>query len=173
VAMLANTDIILLDEPTLGLDVETSYEVRELLRHISQEENRTIIISTHDMPVVQELCNRTVIINSGKVVADDQVQNLMRLFETRAYSITLGRELSPLQHQMLLARFPLLTYISETHQTVLQVNLEHSEDIYELMDILKLEQIPIESIDRSTINFEQVFMKIVKGEAEHAVATSF
>ena len=66
VAMLADSDVILLDEPTLGLDVETGYEVRELLRTIVDEYNRTIIISSHDMNVIQELCDRTVIINDGK-----------------------------------------------------------------------------------------------------------
>src|SRR5690625_312391 len=51
VAMLADSDVILLDEPTLGLDIETGYEVRELLTEIAEKHNRTIIISTHDMDV--------------------------------------------------------------------------------------------------------------------------
>lgn len=66
VAMLADSEVILLDEPTLGLDVETGYEVREILRDIVKNEQRTIIISSHDMAVVQDLCERTVIINHGK-----------------------------------------------------------------------------------------------------------
>jgi ABC-2 type transport system ATP-binding protein len=170
VAMLANTDVILLDEPTLGLDVETGYEVRKLLKYIAEEEKRTIIISSHDMPVIQDLCERTVIINSGKVVVDDKVMNLMRLFETRAYSVTLGQKLSKEQQVLLTHKFPFLTYVSDTEQTRIEVNLEHGEDIYELMDILKLEQTPVESIDRVTINFEQVFMEIVKRGKEYALA---
>lgn len=170
VAMLANTDVILLDEPTLGLDVETGYEVRKLLKHIAEEEKRTIIISTHDMPVVQDLCERTVIINSGKVVVDDKVANLMRFFETRAYSVTLGQELSKEQQVLLTHKFPLHTYSPNVNQTKIEVNLEQGEDIYELMEILKLEQTPVESIDRVTINFEQVFMEIVKRGKEYALA---
>jgi ABC-2 type transport system ATP-binding protein len=170
VAMLANTDVILLDEPTLGLDVETGYEVRKLLKYIAEEEKRTIIISSHDMPVIQDLCERTVIINSGKVVVDDKVMNLMRLFETRAYSVTLGQKLSKEQQVLLTHKFPFLTYVSDTEQTRIEVNLEHGEDIYELMDILKLEQTPVESIDRVTIKFEQVFMEIVKRGKEYALA---
>src|SRR5690625_278845 len=94
VAMLADSEVILLDEPTLGLDVETGYEVRELLRDIVDDEQRTIIISSHDMAVVQDLCERTVIINNGKIITDDKIENLLRLFEVRSYTITCGELLS-------------------------------------------------------------------------------
>ncbi len=169
VALLAGTEVILLDEPTLGLDVEAGYEVRGLLRQIAHEEGKTIIISTHDMPVVQDLCERTVIINNGKVVVDDQVSNLMKLFETKAYSIALGAPLTVHQLELLNNRFPLMTYNQEGHQIHLQVNFDQNEDIYELFELLRIEQTPVESIDRTTINFEQVFMKVVKGVPEHAL----
>jgi ABC-2 type transport system ATP-binding protein len=172
VAMMANTDVILLDEPTLGLDVETSYEVREMLKRIVKEENRTIIISTHDMPVVQDLCARTVIINDGKIVVDDQVSNLMKLFDTRAYSIQVNRDLTQEQQNLLIDKFPLVNYTYETEKGTIEVNLEHSEDIYELMDILKLDRTPVESIDRTTIDFEEVFMNIVKGKETYEMAKS-
>jgi ABC-2 type transport system ATP-binding protein len=162
--MLADTEVILLDEPTLGLDVETGYEVRALLGQIAAEDGRTIIISSHDMPVVQDLCNRTVIISEGRVVVDDHVSNLLKLFETRAYSIILGKPLSPEQRRLLAHKFPLLDYSDDNQQVKLQVNLEHSEDIYELMDVLKRERTPVESIDRTTIHFEEVFMNLVRGE---------
>lgn len=169
VAMLAGTDVMLLDEPTLGLDVETGYEVRELLRQVSAE-GRTIIISTHDMPVVQDLCERTVIINAGRVVVDDKVSNLLRLFETRAYSVELGTPLSQNQRRLLEAKFAVISFEGNS----LKVNLEHGEDIYELMDILACERTPVEAIDRTTINFEQVFLELVrhqqKEEAEHVLA---
>ncbi|MEC0093722.1 ABC transporter ATP-binding protein [Paenibacillus macquariensis] len=171
VALLANTDVILLDEPTLGLDVEVSYELRNILNRIVKEEKRTIIISSHDMPVVQELCDRVIIINKGEVVIDDRVENLLRLFETRAYSIKLGEELSINQKNKLLSRFPLSTYKASSHETIVEVNLEHGQDIYELFDLLKEEGTMVESIDRITIDFEQVFMQIVKGGMTNEMAT--
>lgn len=172
VAMLADSEVILLDEPTLGLDVETGYEVRELLRSIVKEDNRTIIISSHDMDVVQDLCERTVIINKGKVVTNDKVENLLRLFAVRAYTITLGDLLSDNQHQLLLQKFPQLEYTTDNIQSTLEIDLAKSEEIYDLFDVLKTESTPVESIDRSTINFEQIFMKIVKGENRDALVES-
>ncbi|MFD2042987.1 ABC transporter ATP-binding protein [Ornithinibacillus salinisoli] len=167
VAMLADSEVILLDEPTLGLDVETGYEVREMLQEIVHNYHRTIIISSHDMDVIQDLCDRTVIINHGEIVTNDKVENLLRLFEVRAYNVTLGGLLSEQQHQLLLQKFPQLEYIPDTVQSTLEVDLTKSEEIYDLFDVLKLKHTPVEAIDRKTINFEQIFMKIVKGEKQH------
>lgn len=166
VAMLAGSEVILLDEPTLGLDVETGYEVRALLKEIAREEGRTIIISSHDMPVVQDVCERAVIISAGKVVADDRVENLLRVFETRAYTITLGTSLTGTQQELLARRFPVSSYQTGERPTV-QVTLEHGEEIYDLMDILKRERTPVEAIDRTPVNFERVFMEIVNGAGHH------
>ncbi|QSS99551.1 ABC transporter ATP-binding protein [Pontibacillus sp. ALD_SL1] len=161
VALMANTDVILLDEPTLGLDVETSYEVRSLLKHIAEHEGKTIIISTHDMAVVQDLCKRTVIINSGKVIADEDVQHLLKLFETSAYEIQLKETLTEEQLNKLQHQFP----IYNLDDLTLEVNLEHEEAIYQIMNILSLNQTGIETINRTQVNFEQVFRRLVKEEA--------
>ena len=167
IALLANTDLVVLDEPTLGLDVEASHSIRQLLKQIAHEEQRTIIISSHDMPVIQELCDRTIIINNGKVVVDDRVDNLLKLFETRAYTLKLGENLTPGQTAALSKEFPLHTYTPDENNPIIAVNLERSEDIYELMTILKTQDTPIESIDRTMIDFEQVFLQIVKGGEVH------
>ncbi|WP_242985960.1 ABC transporter ATP-binding protein [Oceanobacillus zhaokaii] len=143
VAMLADSDVILLDEPTLGLDVETSYEVRDLLRSIASDYNRTIIISSHDMDVIQDICERTVIINGGEIVTDDKVDNLLRLFEVRAYTITLGGPLSEKQQKLLKLTFPGAEYKEDINQSSVGVDLEKSEAIYDLFDIFKLEETPV------------------------------
>jgi ABC-2 type transport system ATP-binding protein len=173
VAFLADSELILLDEPTLGLDVETGYEVRELLRTIAAE-GRTIIISSHDMPVVQDLCSRTVIINQGRVIADEQVDSLLRLFATRAYAVSLTLPLSSSLEASLRKVFPLLE-IDEGRRE-LTVNLEQADEIYRLVALLEQEQAPLEGIDRRTINFEQVFRQLIHNgmtaseavEAQHA-----
>jgi ABC-2 type transport system ATP-binding protein len=160
VAMLAGTEVVLLDEPTLGLDVETGYEVRELLREVARS-GRTVIISTHDMPVVQDLCERTIIINAGRVVTDDRVDNLMRLFATRAYHVRLGAPLSGPQEAALRDGFP----GAEIDDDALgfHVDLDRGEDLYRLVDVLRSERTPIESLDRTSIDFETVFRRLVNG----------
>lgn len=172
VALLAESEVILLDEPTLGLDIETGYEVRELLKKIVQESQCTIIISSHDMDVIQDICERAIIINQGEVVTDDRVDNLMRLFAVRSYTITLGEGLTDEQFSLLLHKFSDFKYDSESIQPLLKIDLEKSADIYTLFDIFQQNNTPVETIDRDIINFEQVFMKILKGENGNGLVES-
>ncbi|RPF50586.1 ABC transporter ATP-binding protein [Aquisalibacillus elongatus] len=169
VALLADTDVLLLDEPTLGLDVETSYEVRDLLKKIVEQQGKTIIISSHDMPVVQDVCDRTVIINGGKVVADEKVEDLIKLFDTRAYSFTIEGQLSEKQTRLIQNHFP----IFDVQDNQVQITVEKENDLYTMMDILKSDQTKIEKIDRTTVDFEQVFMQLIQkeGQDDPAVAS--
>ena len=162
VALLAGTEVILLDEPTLGLDIGTGLEVRALLREVAAE-GRTIIISTHDMDVVQELCGRTVIVSAGRVVANERVADLLQLFDTRSYRVTLGTPLSTEQQRRIAQRFAVFSY--EDLDLTLNVTLEHPEDIYDLMEVLRLERTPVEDLGRTQTNFEQVFLELTR-EAE-------
>lgn len=75
-ALIHNPDVLILDEPTSGLDPNQILEIRKLIKQISQ--NKTVIFSTHIMQEVQALCNRVIVINKGKIVADDQLSNLMK-----------------------------------------------------------------------------------------------
>ena len=72
--LLGNPDVLILDEPTTGLDPAQIIEIRELIRELAKE--KTIILSTHILPEVSMICQRVVIINKGKIVAVDTTENL-------------------------------------------------------------------------------------------------
>lgn len=74
-ALLHNPDVLILDEPTSGLDPNQIFEIRKLIKEISRD--KTVIFSTHIMQEVQALCDRVIVINRGKIVADDSVSNLI------------------------------------------------------------------------------------------------
>lgn len=73
-AMLGNPDLIILDEPTVGLDPRQIIEIRDLIRMLG--EVKTVILSSHILAEVAEICERVIIINRGKIVADDTIENL-------------------------------------------------------------------------------------------------
>ncbi len=75
-AILHNPDVLILDEPTAGLDPKQIIETRELIRSLGGE--HTVILSTHILPEVSMTCGRVVIINKGRVVAEDTPENLTR-----------------------------------------------------------------------------------------------
>ncbi|HLS35797.1 MAG TPA: ABC transporter ATP-binding protein [Bacillota bacterium] len=170
VALLAKTEIILLDEPTLGLDVEISYEVRKLIREIAEKENRTVIISSHDMPVIEDLCERVIIVNKGEIITDDRVENLLELFETEFYTVEIAKVLTHEQQEQLQKIFPHSVYEEQEQGASIQIHLTDSEQIYVLFDILKLDQTPIIRLRHEDTPFEQVFLNLVQGGDEY-VAT--
>ncbi|HEY3402633.1 MAG TPA: gliding motility-associated ABC transporter ATP-binding subunit GldA [Ohtaekwangia sp.] len=76
-ALIHDPEILVLDEPTSGLDPNQLVEIRKLISEVSKD--KTVIFSTHIMQEVQALCNRVVVINKGEIVADDALENLMKL----------------------------------------------------------------------------------------------
>ncbi|MFK7935733.1 MAG: gliding motility-associated ABC transporter ATP-binding subunit GldA [Saprospiraceae bacterium] len=75
-AMLHDPDVLILDEPTSGLDPNQLVEIRSLIKQLGQE--KTVIFSTHIMQEVQALCDRVLIINKGKIVANDPIDQLQQ-----------------------------------------------------------------------------------------------
>lgn len=73
-ALLHRPEVLILDEPTIGLDPGQVVEVRELIREIGKE--RTVLLSTHILHEAQNICDRVLIINKGKIVAEDTTENL-------------------------------------------------------------------------------------------------
>ncbi len=81
-ALIHNPEVLILDEPTSGLDPNQLVEIRRLIKEISH--NKTVIFSTHIMQEVQALCDRVIVINRGRIVADDQLKNLVSRKENTA-----------------------------------------------------------------------------------------
>jgi ABC-2 type transport system ATP-binding protein len=75
-AIIHNPDVLVLDEPTAGLDPKQILETRQLIKGLAG--NHTIILSTHILPEVEQTCEQVIIINQGKLVATDSVENLTR-----------------------------------------------------------------------------------------------
>ncbi len=88
-ALVGNPKIIILDEPTIGLDPKQIIEIRNLIRNLGR--NHTVILSTHILSEVQAVCDRIVIINAGRIVADEKAENIARTVEEiRRYNFTVA-----------------------------------------------------------------------------------
>ena len=78
-ALIGNPEVIIFDEPTVGLDPKQIIEIRNLIRTLGRD--HTVILSTHILQEVQAVCDRIIIINKGKVVADELTENITRAVE--------------------------------------------------------------------------------------------
>lgn len=84
-ALIHDPEVLILDEPTNGFDPNQLVEIRKLIKDVSKE--KTVILSTHIMQEVQLLCERVVIINSGKIVADNQIDKLTSSSLVNQYNV--------------------------------------------------------------------------------------
>jgi ABC-2 type transport system ATP-binding protein len=83
-ALLHNPPLLFLDEPTIGLDVVAKHHIREFLREINREFQTTVLLTTHDLDDIEELCRRILIIDRGKVLFDGELRELkQRLLRTK------------------------------------------------------------------------------------------
>ena len=91
-AMIHNPSVLILDEPTSGLDPNQVSEIRNLIKEIGK--NKTVILSSHIMQEVEVMCDRVIIINRGKIVADDKIEKLQQSF-SKEYIISVQFKNSP------------------------------------------------------------------------------
>ncbi len=158
-ALIRGTDFLLLDEPTLGLDVKTSKELRRFILKLAEEEGKTILLSSHDMNVVEEVCERVIIINKGKVLADDLVENLRNVFNVHLYEFIIKGK-----HRLQRIRdehnVTDMRYVNG--KTIMKVVLNDSNSFYELVDQLKEKNIELEKVKNLDTHMEEIFMNIIE-----------
>jgi len=82
-SLLHKPSLLLLDEPSIGLDVVAKQNIRDAIRTMSSEENVGVLLTSHDAGDLEALCHRVIIINHGQIVYQDKVSNLKRKFLTR------------------------------------------------------------------------------------------
>ena len=97
-ALLHNPEILYLDEPTIGLDVVAKEQVRQFLRQVNAERQVTVILTTHDLNDVEKVCQRLVIIDSGKIIYDGGIDALKKRYgKTRMLIVDLAQVYSDIQ----------------------------------------------------------------------------
>ena len=160
--LICNTDVILLDEPTLGLDVQSHMDIKEILMDITSDLDKTILLSTHDMNLVQSICDDLVILNKGQIIAKDNMQNLLDMFKTTTYEIMLRESLSK-EDEDLLMELDFDLYFTNNGSKI-EIDILDFQDIYELMETLKNMKIDIREIRQKDINFERVYLNLTDGK---------
>jgi ABC-2 type transport system ATP-binding protein len=162
-----DAEVVFLDEPTLGLDVESSLELREELRRLVAEESLTVILSSHDIDVIEAVCDRVVIMSDGRVVADDAVEDLLALFRTQRYEVVVGAPLGDDERAALAERFDADGFERRGDRERMLVSVT-GEEFYDLVDRLRGGGHAVERVDTVEADLEEVFLRVTDDDAEPA-----
>lgn len=162
-AILGYPEIIILDEPTVGLDPKQIIEIRELIRKLAK--NHTIILSSHILSEVSEVCDYILIINNGKLVASDTTDNLEKMTmgsNTLELSVKGDRErMKNILDQMEEIREVEWVKSEEQDLVSLKITTDENTDVREKIFYKMAEkQMPIMDMHSTRISLEDIFLEL-------------
>jgi ABC-2 type transport system ATP-binding protein len=162
-ALLGKPDVLILDEPTVGLDPVQIVEIRDLIKDLAK--NQTVILSTHILPEVNQICNRVLIINQGKIVADGSVDDLISKERTQTnLRLVVGGDYKKALE--LVQNFSSVSKAEHIHQHGENILVVHSnEDIRKpLLREMINKDIDLLEFRHEAVDLESVFIKLVTHE---------
>lgn len=173
-ALLGNPEVIILDEPTVGLDPVQIIEIRELIRELGKE--HTLVLSSHILSEVQAVCDSILILSKGRLVACDTAENLTKLMRGRENLRLLTRAeeetVRPIVEKV--DGVESLAFAEEDGLTAVDVTPVEGQDVREaLFNAFAETKVPLLELRTERASLEDVFLELTGGEAQpEAVSAS-
>lgn len=173
-ALLGNPEVIILDEPTVGLDPAQIIEIRELIRELGKE--HTLVLSSHILSEVQAVCDSILILSKGRLVACDTAENLTKLMRGRENLRLLTRAeeetVRPIVEKV--DGVESLAFAEEDGLTAVDVTPVEGQDVREaLFNAFAETKVPLLELRTEKASLEDVFLELTGGEAQpEAVSAS-
>lgn len=152
VALIHRPQLLLLDEPTLGLDVEATEDVKRLVRQIAQE-GCAILLTTHQLAIAEELSDRVAIINNGEIIAEEPTDELIQKFSGSTYLIELEEAIDR-------ERIRQIEVLGGEVQTDQTIHIAELDTLYQILAVLK--PLSLVRVQKDQANLTDVFLKLVR-----------
>lgn len=162
-ALIGNPKVLILDEPTVGLDPNQIQEIRALIRQLG--ENRTVIISSHILSEISSLCDKVLIINNGKLVVYDTLKNINdKLVNSSAYVATVaGAKDIVINAIKSIPGIKSVTVEPSDEPDAYNYVVSSSDGMDKrksLLDVLEKNNLPLLALNAKKLTLEDVFMKV-------------
>ncbi|WP_298221581.1 gliding motility-associated ABC transporter ATP-binding subunit GldA [Flavobacterium sp.] len=156
-ALLHNPDVLILDEPTTGLDPNQLLEIREVIRNVGKD--KTVFLSTHIMQEVEAICDRVIIIDQGKIVTDKKLDLAMVADQEQIIEV----EFDLVVDEELLANLPHLTTKANTNGNVWELTFVSSQDMRSVVfDFAHNNGLKTLQLNQKNKNLETLFREVTK-----------
>lgn len=167
-AVIGFPDIVILDEPTVGLDPQQIIEIRELIRKLAKD--HTVILSSHILAEVKEVCDYIMIISKGKLVASDTPENLEHLMDD-SESVEIQARAEPDRIRQILEPIPEIISIrtekkeDQTTYAVLEIK-EHSDIREQIFFAFAKQKCPLLMLNTNRASLEEIFLELTQGDSK-------
>jgi ABC-2 type transport system ATP-binding protein len=155
-AIIHDPEVLILDEPTTGLDPNQLVEIRELIRNIGKE--KTVILSTHIMQEVEAICDRVIIISKGQIVADDTAKILQQELEHQTVYVEFDNKVSAAQ----LKKIPNVSKVEGLNNGWLIESLSNTDLRKEVAQYAQAQEWLILTLNIEQKTLEEVFKELTK-----------
>ncbi len=162
--LVADPAIVLLDEPTLGLDVLSARTIKDWVVKLAHEQGKTVVITSHELGMVQEVCDQVAILRKGRVLVDKPMMELLALFREEHYEIKVGTYL----HDQDANLFEGLTISSWEGGTTLSGAIADQALLHRLLTQMHSMNVPLVSVNRIEPNLEDVFLRLISETRERS-----
>lgn len=156
-ALITDPPILLLDEPTIGLDVEAARTVKDWITQLAAQ-GKTIVLTTHQLEVAQELCDRVAVIRGGRIVADLPTAELLGRYAEDRYRVRVAGHVDGGEIGL-----PEGVRVAEEGGTTqLTLPSTNADDLYKLLAHLRWRELALLSVDQARPDLEEVFLRLVR-----------
>ena len=154
-ALVHNPDIIILDEPTAGVDVELRQNLWSYIKELNQE-GKTICITTHYLEEAEKLCSHILIMNKGRIIINDKKSEIMKLLTYKNVTFELNNSINELPDE-----FNKFEPLYKNNFLTFKYN-KNSTKIKEIIDLLAKHKIDFTEINTDEGDLEKIFLDLVK-----------
>jgi ABC-2 type transport system ATP-binding protein len=156
-ALLHDPEVLILDEPTTGLDPNQLVEIRELIKNIGKD--KTVFLSTHIMQEVEAICDRVIIINNGKIVTDKKLTKLISEEQEQIIEVEFDKTIS----ETILQTLPKLKTFAKAHDNVWELTFTSTNDMRPIVfDFAHANNLKTLQLNLKNKNLEQIFREKTK-----------
>jgi ABC-2 type transport system ATP-binding protein len=156
-ALLHNPDVLILDEPTTGLDPNQLVEIRNVIKNVGKD--KTVFLSTHIMQEVEAICDRVIIINNGKIVTDKKLNKLISADKEQVIEVEFDYKIE----EEAIARMPYLKSYKNTHDMFWELTFLSDKDMRPtVFDFAHDNGLKTLQLNQKNKNLETIFREITK-----------
>lgn len=156
-ALLHNPDVLILDEPTTGLDPNQLVEIRNVIKNVGKD--KTVFLSTHIMQEVEAICDRVIIINNGKIVTDKKLNKLISTDKEQIIEVEFDYKIE----EEAIAKIPHLKSYKNTHDMVWELTFLSDKDMRPtVFDFAHDNGLKMLQLNQKNKNLETIFREITK-----------
>jgi ABC-2 type transport system ATP-binding protein len=156
-ALLHNPDVLILDEPTTGLDPNQLIEIRNVIKNVGK--NKTVFLSTHIMQEVEAICDRVIIINNGKIVTDKKLDKLIAENKEQVIEVEFDYRIE----EQLIAKLENISSYVNTHDMTWELTFVTEKDMRPaIFDFATANGLKTLQLNQKNKNLEAVFREITK-----------